>query len=57
VPPNDVKAFEAAVTTLLRDSSRRSRLGTAARARIVREFPLERMIDGYQAALVQVLGG
>jgi glycosyltransferase involved in cell wall biosynthesis len=56
VPVNDAGALAAAVTALLRDPERRSRLGTAARLRIQSEFPLDRMIDGYEAALQQVVG-
>lgn len=56
VPANDADALAAAVTALLRDREHRTRLGTAARARIQREFPLDRMIDGYEALLQQVVG-
>ena len=56
VPANDADALAAAVTALLRDQEHRTRLGTAARARIQREFPLDRMIDGYEALLQQVVG-
>jgi hypothetical protein len=43
-----------AVSALLRDPARRVALGSAARSRIDTEFPLRRMIDGYEAALRQV---
>ena len=57
VAPNDPEALTAAVTALLRDPSRRSSLGLAARARIEKQFPLDRMIEGYQMALTQVIEG
>jgi glycosyltransferase involved in cell wall biosynthesis len=56
VPPNDAAALAGAVTALLRDPEHRTRLGAAARARIQREFPLGRMIDGYETLLQQVVG-
>jgi glycosyltransferase involved in cell wall biosynthesis len=56
VPPNDPGALAATVSALLRNPDRRIRLGDAARARIQGEFPLDRMINGYQAALQQVVG-
>ncbi len=55
VPPGDVAALEAAVRELLADPGRRDRLGSAARRRIEAEFPLTRMIDGYEAALRAVI--
>jgi glycosyltransferase involved in cell wall biosynthesis len=55
VPPNDPEAMAVAVGTLLLDSELRMELGRAARQRIQAEFPLERMIDGYETALRQVL--
>jgi glycosyltransferase involved in cell wall biosynthesis len=56
VPPHDAGALAGAVTALLRDPERRTRLGNAARTRIQEEFPLGRMIDGYEAALRRVVG-
>jgi glycosyltransferase involved in cell wall biosynthesis len=56
VPPRDATALADAVAGLLRDPARRAWLGGAARARIQVEFPLSRMIDGYQAALARVAG-
>jgi glycosyltransferase involved in cell wall biosynthesis len=41
---------------LLNDPDRRHRIGVAARRRIQAEFSLDRMIDGYEAALEQVIG-
>jgi glycosyltransferase involved in cell wall biosynthesis len=55
VPPGDSVALEAVVRDLLADPGRRDRLGGAARRRIEAEFPLVRMIDGYEAALRAVI--
>jgi glycosyltransferase involved in cell wall biosynthesis len=57
VSPNDPHALAAEVAGLLKDPSRRVALGAAARSRIEAEFSLERMIDGYEAALHRVLYG
>ncbi len=56
VPADDSESLATAVTALLKDPSHRARLGAAARARIRTEFPINRMIDGYEAALKQVVG-
>jgi glycosyltransferase involved in cell wall biosynthesis len=56
VPANDPAAMANAVRELLNDPDRRSRIGAAARYRIQAEFSLDRMIDGYEAALRQVIG-
>jgi glycosyltransferase involved in cell wall biosynthesis len=55
VPPGDAAALETAVRQLLADPARRERLGGAARRRIEVEFPLDRMIDRYEAALLAVI--
>jgi glycosyltransferase involved in cell wall biosynthesis len=55
VPPGDADALATAVRELLIDPARRERLGSAARRRIEAEFPLRRMIDGYEAALLAVI--
>ncbi len=55
VPPGDASALATAVRELLADPERRDRLGEAARRRIEAEFPLGRMIDGYEAALLAVI--
>jgi glycosyltransferase involved in cell wall biosynthesis len=57
VPPSDPRALAQAVGGLLADPERRARLGAAARRRIETEFPLARMIDGYERALAEVLAG
>ena len=54
VPAGDSGALADAVEDLLADPGRRDRLGAAARRRIESEFPLERMIDRYEAALLAV---
>lgn len=47
VPSGDPAMLRDAVRGLLADPARAARLGAAARARIVREFPLRRMEEGY----------
>lgn len=47
--PGDIGGFAAHLESLLKDTRRRSRLGAAARSRIVHEFPVRRMVDGYEA--------
>lgn len=54
VPPSDSAALAGALAGLLADGDRRARLGAAARRRIATEFPLSRMIDGYERALSQL---
>jgi glycosyltransferase involved in cell wall biosynthesis len=57
VPPGDSEALARVATMLLRDPERRRSLGLAGRNRIEAEFPLSRMIDGYEAALAGMLLG
>jgi glycosyltransferase involved in cell wall biosynthesis len=56
IPANDPAAMAIAACELLNDPDRRNRIGAAARRRIQAEFSLDRMIDGYEAALEQVIG-
>ena len=56
VPANDPDKMASAARELLNDPARRNRLGAAARRRIEAEFSLNQMIDGYEAALRQVIG-
>jgi glycosyltransferase involved in cell wall biosynthesis len=56
VPASDSTAMAIAGSELLKDTDRRNRIGAAARRRIQSEFSLDRMIDGYEAALQQVIG-
>jgi glycosyltransferase involved in cell wall biosynthesis len=55
VPAGDAAAMAAAVHDLLDDPERRGRGGDAARRRIEAEFPLSRMRDPYEAALLAVI--
>jgi glycosyltransferase involved in cell wall biosynthesis len=55
VPPGDPEALAAAVLPLARDPVRRAAIGGAARQRIESEFPLRRMIDGYESALAEMV--
>jgi len=48
VPVGDVAAMGGAVASLLADPHRRAAMGAAARARIAAEFPVERMVAGYE---------
>ena len=57
VPASDAEALGEAVGALLLDPARCRVLGDAARRRVTTEFPVARMIDGYEHALREVLGG
>ena len=57
VPPEDPDALAFAIEGLLEDPGRRDAMGLAARRRIESDFPLSRMIDGYEQALERVIGG
>ena len=57
VPPSDPDALAEAVGTVLADPGRLRALGEAARRRIEQEFPLSRMVDGYERAIAEVVGG
>jgi glycosyltransferase involved in cell wall biosynthesis len=57
VPPGDSHTLAEAVQLLLADRELRERMGAAARRRIEEEFPLSRMIDGYEAGLTRVVRG
>jgi glycosyltransferase involved in cell wall biosynthesis len=56
VPPADIAALAGAVGSILPEAGRLRAVGEAARRRIENEFPLSRMIDGYERALAEVLG-
>lgn len=47
VPYDDVAAWADRIGALLRDPATRQRLGAAGRARIVAEYPIARMQEGY----------
>ena len=49
VPPRDHRAFADACMILLRDPELRSRLGRAARQRVLNNFTLEQSLDAYRA--------
>jgi glycosyltransferase involved in cell wall biosynthesis len=55
VPPEDAATLAREAIALLKDPDRRMRIGAAARRRVESEFTLGRMIDGYEAALEQVI--
>jgi glycosyltransferase involved in cell wall biosynthesis len=57
VPPGDSHTLAEAVQLLLADRELRERMGAAARRRIEEEFPLSRMIDGYEDGLARVVHG
>lgn len=57
VPASDAEALGDAVGALLADPARRLSLGEAARRRVETEFPVSRMIDGYERALREVVAG
>jgi glycosyltransferase involved in cell wall biosynthesis len=52
----DASALADAVQGLLDDPARLRVLGESARRRIEQEFPLDRMVDGYEQALREVIG-
>jgi len=56
VAPADPGALAEAVRGLLAEPARLRALGDAARRRIETEFPVERMVGGYEEALAEVLG-
>jgi glycosyltransferase involved in cell wall biosynthesis len=55
VPPEDPGALAATVLPLLHDPERLAAIGEAARRRIEVTFPLQRMIDGYETALGELI--
>lgn len=56
VAPGDVPALADAIGALLADPERRAAMGVAARERVRRDFPLERMADGYEHMFARVTG-
>jgi glycosyltransferase involved in cell wall biosynthesis len=56
VPPADPEALAEAAGRLLADPALRLALGQAARRRIQKEFPLDRMTRDYEHALGEVIG-
>ncbi len=55
VPPRDAGALAAALARLRDDTSLRVRFGTAAHARAVREFGIDRMLDRMEAVFRAVV--
>jgi glycosyltransferase involved in cell wall biosynthesis len=55
IPPREPVAMANAIGSLLADGGRRAALGATARERILREFPLRRMIDGYERAFSELV--
>jgi glycosyltransferase involved in cell wall biosynthesis len=55
VPVGDAQALGAALASLLADPERRRCLGEAGRARILREFSVDAMVDGNLAVYRKVL--
>lgn len=51
IPPEDAATTAATVVTLLSSGEQRQAMGSAARARVAREFPEQAMIDGFEAAI------
>jgi glycosyltransferase involved in cell wall biosynthesis len=56
VREGDAGAMAGAIRSLLDDASRREALGSRARARIIGEFPIERMERGYVGLFEQLAG-
>jgi glycosyltransferase involved in cell wall biosynthesis len=54
VPARDGAALGAAIVALARDPGRRQQLGTAARARVLESFTLDRMVDRYRRIYEEV---
>ena len=50
IHPDEAATTAATVVTLLSSEEQRQAMGSAARARVAREFPEQAMIDGFLAA-------
>jgi rhamnosyl/mannosyltransferase len=57
VSPGDVGQLTDAIVRLVRDTALRRRLGSAARARVNREFTAARMAERTRSLYRDVLGG
>jgi glycosyltransferase involved in cell wall biosynthesis len=55
VPPSDATALAETVEAMLRDPAWLAAVGASARRRIEAEFPLTRMVGGYEQALDEVI--
>jgi rhamnosyl/mannosyltransferase len=56
VPPRDAGALAGAIRTLIGDADARRKMGAAARARVVAEFSIERMIQQTTSLYHEVAG-
>jgi glycosyltransferase involved in cell wall biosynthesis len=56
VPPKDPDSLAQALIEAARDGETRSRMAAAGRTRVKSEFSLERMVDGYERVLKQIVG-
>ncbi|MEM6793948.1 MAG: glycosyltransferase family 4 protein, partial [Acidobacteriota bacterium] len=56
VPPQDPAALEAACASLLENFERAQNLGRAARARVEKDFSLDRQIEAFRALFSEILG-
>jgi len=56
IPQNDPQALGAAVVRLLKDRSLATRLGQAARARVVARYSLDAMVQRYAELYEGLLG-
>jgi glycosyltransferase involved in cell wall biosynthesis len=57
VPPGDAEALAQVIAELFADPGRLRALGEAARRRIQERFPVERMVEGYERALAEIIAG
>jgi len=57
LPPTDAFETAAAVAELLAKPEQRETMGDAARARVLREFPEQTMIDGFERAAALAVRG
>jgi glycosyltransferase involved in cell wall biosynthesis len=57
VPPQDSRALRQALARLLGDGDLRTRLGRAARERVLAGFSLSSMVDAYEACYADLAGG
>ena len=55
VPPGRVKRLADAISVALTNPERRKRMGSAARRRVARHFPIERTVADYQALYDELL--
>jgi glycosyltransferase involved in cell wall biosynthesis len=56
VEPSDAKALAGAIVTLLKDEALRKQFGEAGRVRVVREFGVDRLVEGTLEVYERVTG-